>query len=153
MASICCSPPESVPPFWSRRSREHPLEVGGDAVAVGPHEGPQLEVLEHRHAREDATALGRLGDPEAHDAIGGEPVETMAIEGHAAAPGGNGTQDRLQRRRLPGAVGADQGDDLPALHGQRQATQRADVAIVGVDVGQLEHGGYRGASRAASSCS
>ena len=40
MASICCSPPDSVPPFWPARSlqpreqREHVLDVLGDLGRV-----------------------------------------------------------------------------------------------------------------------
>ena len=56
-------------------------------------------------------------------------------------------------RGLAGAVGADERDDLAALHGEREAAQGPDVAVVGVDVGELEHAVYRPAPRAASSCS
>jgi hypothetical protein len=69
MASICCSPPESVPPFWARRSRrpreelEDLLEVGCDLVLVVAQERTHLEVLAHGHVREDPPALGHLDDP------------------------------------------------------------------------------------------
>ena len=46
--------------------------------------------------------------------------------------------DRLQGRRLAGAVGADQRDDLAAADLERHALQRVDVAVVGVDVLELE---------------
>ena len=46
--------------------------------------------------------------------------------------------DRAQRRRLAGAVGADQRDALALLDGQRDALERLDVAVVGVDVVDLE---------------
>ena len=46
--------------------------------------------------------------------------------------------DRAQRRGLPGAVGADQRHALALFHGQRDALQRLDVAVEGVDVGELE---------------
>ena len=48
-------------------------------------------------------------------------------------------RDRAQRRRLAGAVGADQRDALALLDGQRDALERLDVAVVGVDVVDLEH--------------
>ena len=53
MASICCSPPDSVPATWVMRSsqareqREHALQVGGDA-AVGAQERAHHEVLAAR---------------------------------------------------------------------------------------------------------
>ena len=39
-------------------------------LAIGAREGAQLEILAHRHAREDAPALGRLAEPKAHDLVG-----------------------------------------------------------------------------------
>ena len=45
-------------PFWSRaRERAH------------------LEVLEHRHAREDPPPLGRLRDADLGDRVAGEPLD------------------------------------------------------------------------------
>ena len=52
--------------------------------------------------------------------------------------GGVEAGDRAQRRRLAGAVGADQRDDLALLDRQRDALERLDVAVVGVDVLDLE---------------
>ena len=47
-------------------------------------------------------------------------------------------RDRPQRGGLARAVGADHRDDLALVHGQRDALQRLDVAVVGVDVLDLE---------------
>ena len=64
MASICCSPPESVPPrcveplLETRKERRDALEI---LVEVRlPVDGrAHLQVLEHRHALEDAPPLRR----------------------------------------------------------------------------------------------
>ena len=78
----------------------------------------------------------------------------LAVEADGAAPRPHGAEDRAQRGGLARAVGADQRDDLAALARRaRQPAQRADVAVVGVDVGELEHAVYRAVPRAASSCS
>src|SRR2546425_4558477 len=103
---------------------------------------PELEVFQHAHAREDVAALRRLRDAEADDAVGAQGIEARAVEAHGAVPRPHEAEDRAQRGGLAGAVGADQRDDLAALDGQRQPAQGPDAAVVGVDVGELEHGGY-----------
>ena len=62
------------------------------------------------------------------------PLKTMS-------PGARRRQarDRAQRRRLAGPVGADERDALALLDRQRDALQRLDVAVVRVDVVDLEH--------------
>jgi hypothetical protein len=105
------------PAFWVTRSRRrgksvNTIEVGRDRLAVPPRERPELEVLENGHAREDPSPFRRLRDAEAHDAVGRERVEALAVEAHGPAPGSHRSQDRPQRRGLAGAVGADEGDDL-----------------------------------------
>ena len=70
IASICCSPPESVPPACLRRSLstreelEDVIEVGVQLLLGGlpPLEGAHLEVLVDAHVREDVPALGNLDD-------------------------------------------------------------------------------------------
>ncbi len=65
--------------------------------------------------------------------IGFPLKEDLAVFGrHNAA-------DRHQGGGLAGAVGADQGDDLPFGHLDGNALQRLDVAVVGADIVQLKH--------------
>src|SRR6266540_3230597 len=49
-------------------------------------------------------------------------------------------RDRAQGRRLAGAVGADQRDDLAFVDLHRDALERLDRAVEGVDLVELEHG-------------
>ena len=74
--------------------------------------GAHLQVLQHRHAGEDAPALGRLADPADHPQVGAQvgdvlPVEPDPAGGDRAQPG-----DGPHGGGLAGAVRADQGDDL-----------------------------------------
>jgi hypothetical protein len=74
MASICCSPPESVPPrclalLQAREEREDLLEILVEILQVVEARA-HLQVLEHGHAREDAAAFRRLRDAEAGDLDG-----------------------------------------------------------------------------------
>jgi hypothetical protein len=48
--------------------------------------------------------------------------------------------DRAQRGGLAGAVRADQRDDLALVDLERDALQRLDVAVVGVELVDLEEG-------------
>ena len=72
--SICCSPPESVPPRWSSRSfsrgkeREDALEILVEMLRAVERRA-HLQVFQHRHARKDAPALGRLRDPQPRDLV------------------------------------------------------------------------------------
>ena len=72
--SICCSPPESVPPRWLQallQAREEREDALGILVEMfQPVErGAHLQVFQHRHAREDAPPLRRLRDPHPRDLV------------------------------------------------------------------------------------
>jgi hypothetical protein len=79
MATICCSPPRQgsgrlLEPFLdAREERKDPFHIGFDIDRIRPREGAHLQVLEHRHAREQATRLGHRRDA-ALDALGGWQV-------------------------------------------------------------------------------
>ena len=76
IATICCSPPDSVPaellePLLDPREEgEDALHVRFDLARIGSREGAHLQVLEHGHAREQAPRLGHRRDA-ALDALGG----------------------------------------------------------------------------------
>ena len=66
MASICCSPPESVPAilaealFQAWEAGEDLFEVLGDAFFVFSSEGAHLQVFQHGEAAENLAPLGDL---------------------------------------------------------------------------------------------
>ena len=147
IAHICCSPPDSVPAFWSRRScsRGNSVEDArrcrsrsrpGRRAGTRPSRGSRARVMR----AEEPPALGRLGDAELHDRrAAGALRDLLALEARSLPRRGRLIAlDRAQRRRLAGAVGADQRDDLALVDGQRDALERLDRAVVGLDVVQLE---------------
>ena len=74
MASICCSPPESVPETWAEalaqaREEGEGAVAGGGAVAAG-HQ-PDLEVLGDGELGEEPAALRHPGDALARHVVGG----------------------------------------------------------------------------------
>src|SRR6185437_1322764 len=104
-----------------------------------------------REAGEDSPPLRYLHDAERGDEVRGHLVQRLAFEADLAAPRMQEAADRAQRRRLAGAVGADQGDDLLLLDGERDAFQRLDVVVEDVDVVDLELG-HRGSCAAFRYC-
>ena len=80
-------------------------------------------------------ALHHLDRAAAHEIVGREPVDPLALEqdralGHLAALGVKEVGDRLERRRLAGAVGAEQRDDPALRHAERHALQDERDRIV-----------------------
>jgi hypothetical protein len=87
MASICCSPPDSVPPAWPRRrkEREHLIQqtlplLLGDAVAV--EAGAQI--LHDRQQTEDAAVFRHVADAQPRQFMRRQSGNGVAIEQHGA---------------------------------------------------------------------
>ena len=135
-----------------REEREHALEVGRRCRPVGcrakaPSSRFSSTVIRGKIRRPS----GDWRDAEPHDAVGGQRVDALAVEGDGAAPRPHGAEDRLQRRRLAGAVGADQRDDLAAA--ARTATRRAARGCCRSRCGRRRARAAATAHAAASSCS
>ena len=137
IATICCSPPDSVPASWvaplvqQREERVDALVVlrPPTAVQVRAH----LEVLEHRHRAEEAPVLRDdrhpLPDAVARRARG----HVLAVERHRAGPWPHDPEDRLQRRRLPGRVPSEQAHELARADLQVRVLEDVHLAVVRVD--------------------
>ena len=138
IASICCSPPDSVPPRCAMRSlsrgnsAQHAFQPGRaiGLAAVGGV-GAHLQVFHHGHAREDPPALGRLRDAQPRDLVRRHVGDVAAVEQDLARAGARPAEDRHHQRRLAGAVGADQRDDLAGVDVEIDALQRLDLAVGG----------------------
>ena len=95
---------------------------------------------------EAVAALQHLDAAAAHELVGGELVDPLAVEfdralRHLAALGMQQVGDGLQGRRLAGAVRAEQGDDAALGHGERDAFQHEDHVVVDdLDVVDREDG-------------
>ena len=141
-ASICCSPPESVPAGWLRAlgdPREplgHPLDVRLE-LAVAPR-------VARRAAGSRSTVSsvnvprpsGTCAIPARRDGLR-PAAERLARERDLArAPHRAG--DRAQRRRLAGAVRAEHGDDLALGDLERDAAQRLHRPVARLDALELE---------------
>src|SRR5205823_10232156 len=85
-------------------------------------------------------ALGGLRDPQRRDLVARKSLDLTALEHDPALARRRETGDRAQRRGLAGAVGADQGDDLALVDLERDAFQRLDRGVEGVDRLHQEHG-------------
>jgi hypothetical protein len=136
------------PPAW--------VHVQADAAEVAPCGGVQLlpghgsparrrpsaeqHVLAHRELGHEAQVLvdeghparpGRLQRPERHGVAG---------DGHVAGVGSDGAGDHLHQGRLAGAVLAEQGVDLAALHAKVNALERPHARVGLAGALELEHG-------------
>jgi hypothetical protein len=121
--------------------REHVERPGlglGDPPLVIAQKGAEAQVLQDRQTTEDAPALRHLDDAFGDDAIRRQLLERFARQQDVAAAHRQNPGDRPQRRALAGAIGADQGHDLVLAEAERDAVQRADLAVVDLQVADLE---------------
>src|SRR5437764_1435313 len=72
----------------------------------------EAEVLGDGQVGEDVPTLRDERDPEPRDVLGRAAADRAPVQPHVAAGDRDDAHDRVQRRRLPGSVRADQADDL-----------------------------------------
>src|SRR5262249_19031986 len=73
------------------------------------------------------------------DVVGRDAEERGALQPHVAAPRGEQSGHRLQRGGLARAVVAEEGDDLARAHPEGHALEGMDLAVVDVEILDLEH--------------
>ena len=76
-----------------------------------------------------SAGLRHMGDAEPDDRFRSEARDRAAVEEDVAGGGLRQTGNRAQRRRFAGAIGAEQGDDLARLDGERDAVHSLDLAV------------------------
>src|SRR5207244_1001632 len=77
--------------------------------------------------------------------------DRRSFEAHLSAAGRERSGDHVEERRLPRAVGADDADDLPVRHLEREVGQGTDPAERPGDVAHLEErGGHLASLRMAA---
>jgi hypothetical protein len=69
-----------------------------------------------------------------------EPRGVEAIKEHPAAASGRQARQRATEGRLACPIPAEHRSHRAALGSERESLQHVAVAVVGVDVGQIEHG-------------
>jgi hypothetical protein len=120
---------------------EHPGEplLHGVEIDAGTFlHAAKLEIFQHRQAAEQVARLRHL-----HHAVGKGLVrcasrDVGAVEDDAAAHCKE-AGDGIDQRALAAAVGAEQRDDFPVVHLQRDPMQDFAVAITGEDVLDAQH--------------
>ncbi len=101
------------------------------------------DVVEDAHVRAELQVLEGARDAEPDDAVRRLAQQVLALVADGAAARLVEPRDDVERRRLPGAVRADQAGDLVLLHRQRKLVEGEDAAEASADVVDLEqrHGG------------
>src|SRR5271163_4044449 len=97
-----------------------------------------LEVFLDRELREDAPPLGYMGDAAGDDGIGGEAADRSALKADLAGGWAQQAGDRLERRRLARAVGADQRNDFAAAHLQADPAERLHLIVEDIETDDFE---------------
>src|SRR5919201_2064443 len=121
-----------------REERVDALEVLLAALPVLVQVRPHLEVLEHRHRREQAPVLGDDRHPACDSVARTAFGDVLPVELHCAGARTNKSEDRLQRRRLARRVAAEQRDELALTHLEVDVLENVDLAVVGVDLAKAE---------------
>ncbi|EGE57986.1 hypothetical protein RHECNPAF_3500035 [Rhizobium etli CNPAF512] len=121
----------------TRKERKDLLDVLGEVFEI-VEAGAHLKVFQHRHAREDAASLRRLRDAQARNLVCRHLGDIAALEDDRALASLWAAADRHHQRRLAGAVGADQADDLALVDLDIDAGQCTDIAIIGFDAVHLK---------------
>ena len=134
IASICCSPPDSFVPWLDRRSfrlgkaRRSGRQAGRRASPAAAASGSRA-----RRARRRCRVLPAEGDAEARDPVGGHRDRLGPVEADRTLALADDAHDGLQRRRLAGAVAAEQGHDLALAHVELDAVQDVGFAVPGFE--------------------
>jgi hypothetical protein len=123
------------------------------------HQRTDHHVLGRRHAGEGACHLEGARDADARATLGRQPVHRLVVEPDLARRRRVEAGDAVEQRRLARAVGADQADDLAALHAEGHVVvghQAAEALGHVADVEQAHRASAFAARRArqdaASSC-
>jgi hypothetical protein len=108
----------------------NPLYIAEDLDSAAPRHRAELKVLLDGHPSEGPTPLRHMRDAKTHDVLGGAAGKSVVAEPDLAAAA-NYAAERAQRRRLTGAVGAEQGDDAALAERKINAVQRLVRPIEG----------------------
>ena len=117
-----------------------------------PDVGAHREVLLDGQRAEHAAAFGHHGETLAHELEGGTARHVLAGVADGAVLHRLQAGDALQRRRLAGAVGADQADELAAVDVEVDALDGVDAAVRDLDARELEQRVRVGRTAGAHEC-
>ena len=140
IATICCSPPDSVCASWSRArlgrrgraprpARASPRDAAGRAGLWAPSSTFSRTVRKGNRRRRSSTCAMPMPD----DAV--RRAGRRCAGRRNDAPGARAQQprDRVHERRLAGAVRAEDADDLARRHAELGLPQHLEVAVGDVE--------------------
>ena len=99
------------------------------AGGVGAHVGAHRQVFLDRQRAEHAAALGHHREALAHELERGRAGDALAVVADRAGLDRLQAADALERRRLAGAVRADQAHELALADVEVDALDRVDAAV------------------------
>jgi hypothetical protein len=127
--------PGALPDRAARdRGDARPLQHFPDGAADREKRGGVLSRLSHREVLEQASRLHDRGDQALADRLPRRHAVDLELTGIRAGQ----TQDHVNRRGLPGAVGAQESHDLPGADGQRNSPHGLHRAEMLVYVPQVD---------------
>ena len=139
IVSICCSPPDMRPPGRSRispRLGKSAKSLSSASTSARPRAaaGADVEVLHDGEVGEDAPVLRHVAEAEPGDAVRRQPLDVAGRGTRSLALARpHQAHDGLHRRRLAGAVAAEQGHHLAAPTSSDDAVQDVRAAVAGVE--------------------
>ena len=144
MASICCSPPDSVPPVLTPALLQDG-EQAEDAVEIVVQfafstVGAHFQVFHHAEAGEDPPAFGDVPYAQSYHLMGRQVADLHLVEANGAARRVDQARDGPQGGGFARPVGPEQRHDLAFLDVYVDLTQGRDGAVADADVGQLQQG-------------
>ena len=98
-----------------------------------PHVATEQQVVDHRHLREQLDVLERAGDAEGGNPVGPDPFDALAAPADVADLRDVHLADGVEDRRLAGAVGPDDGEQLAVGDGERHVVDRHHAAEAQLD--------------------
>ena len=93
--------------------------------------GAQEQVVFDAEAGKDVPAFRNAGDPQRGDLLRTPAGDLLAQEGNGTCTGRDQARYGADERRLPCAIGAQQGDDLSLVYPHRDIRERHDGTIHG----------------------
>src|SRR5882762_6351084 len=136
---------DGAPFLQTREVAVDALDPGGHALPVRLDVSAGDQVFFGGQVFEDPTAFEHLHDAAPDHPVRGQPVDPLVLEldralRDVAALGPEKARDRLERRRLAGAVGAEQRRDPALADVERHALEDEDHAVVDdLDVVEAQH--------------
>src|SRR5439155_1112656 len=112
---------------------------GAARAVVAVHPAPDLEVLVHRELGKDVRPLRHVPDPQPLERVRRQALDLATVEDDPTLTRVEEAEDRLEQRRLPGAVRPDDAGDAALRDGHSKVVQDVDpLDVSGDDALELE---------------